>query len=157
MSFFSHIFNTFHFNNTNTNKYSQKNEDRCLKNSVHSDTSSQYSGYSDGNSEADINTLRMVKIMTGFHNYDNYKNSCSSNRNGGSFQVGATYKTVLEEETLSKHSSKVSHFKQETMGELKNIHQKGKNNSQKKRKIKNGITRRQKYYVHDNMWSKSKD
>lgn len=159
MSFFSQFFNTLHLNNTKPNKTLQKNNDQCLKNLTYSDISSQYSGYSDGNSEADINTSRMVKIMTGFHNNNNNNNnSCSINREGGNnyFQLKKNYKTKSDKEKWSKNSSDIDCIKKDTVHEAKNVLEKNKNNNNKRKK-RNGITRRQKRHIHDNLWSKARD
>lgn len=157
MSFFSQIFNGFHLKKNKSNKILPNNDIQGSKNSSRFETSSQYSDYSDKNSEADVNTLRMVKIMTGFHrnhNGNNYNmNDC---RSGGTYQIQMYCKTKSGKEDLSN----INESNQETINGIINNNDKkqntgddwGENKKNKnKRKKRSGITKRQKKKLIKNM------
>lgn len=160
MSFFSQIINSFQFHKPTPNNASQTSTDPVPKLSEVSnltDTSTDEE-YSEINSEADVNTLQMVEIMTEFHQ--------------GGVEIIDHYKEGLENGELHQKVSSLKGVKKQTLPLVGDIHhdnelhtaqhmvletepEKMVGNGSKIVRKKYGITKRNRY-LHENMWSKGR-
>lgn len=168
MSFFSNLLSNLQFTKPTPTNLSRSNIERVPKLSeIESLTDSSscdesVDDYSDINSEADINTIQMVQVMTGFH-----QNGVTSNED---------YKKSLENGELHQKLSSLRDHKRSTPLNsaatsanppheidlvtaktmvLETDPEKIITNGTKVCKKKYGITKRNRY-IHEDMWSKSR-
>lgn len=157
MSFFSQILSNFQFHKPTPTKPSSGIVPKLNEIEPLTDTSSA-DEFSDISSEADVNTLQMVEIMTEFHQggteiKDHYKESLE---NGELHQKVSNLKGVAKQTFPLvgdiHHNSELNtaqHMVLETEPEKMVV------NGNKICRKKYGITKRNRY-LHENMWSKGR-